>query len=93
MTRGLEITSTTNPRLRAAAALRDRRERERSGLTIVDGARELRRALDADRCVEIPADRELAVSGLDSRRVPAALISAARLLLEPAHLLVDDTTA
>lgn len=47
MTRGLEITSTTNPRLRAAAALRDRRKRERSGLTIVDGARELRRALDA----------------------------------------------
>lgn len=47
MTRGLEITSTTNPRLRAAAALRDRRERESSGLTIVDGARELRRALDA----------------------------------------------
>lgn len=47
MSRGLEITSTTNGRLRAAAALRDRREREHSGLTIVDGARELRRALDA----------------------------------------------
>ena len=47
MTRGPDITSTTNPRIRAALALRDRRERERSGLTIVDGARELRRALDA----------------------------------------------
>ena len=57
------------------------------------GGPAVRRALDADRCVEIPADRELAVSGLDSRRVPAALISAARQLLEPAHLLVDDTTA
>lgn len=47
MTRGLEITSTSNPRLKAAAALRDRRERDRSGLTIVDGAREVRRALEA----------------------------------------------
>ena len=32
---------------RAVAALRDRRERERHGLTLVDGAREIRRALDA----------------------------------------------
>jgi RNA methyltransferase, TrmH family len=41
------LTSLANPRVRAAAALRDRRERDRSGLTLVDGARELRRALDA----------------------------------------------
>ncbi|TGN65024.1 hypothetical protein EXE59_14405 [Nocardioides eburneiflavus] len=47
------------------------------------------RALDADRCVEIPVDRELAVNGLDSRPVPASLISAARQLLEPAQLPTD----
>lgn len=47
MTRGLDIASTANPRLRAAAALRDRRKRGQTGLTVVDGARELRRALDA----------------------------------------------
>jgi RNA methyltransferase, TrmH family len=41
------LTSVANPRVKAAAALRDRRERDRTGLTIVDGARELRRALDA----------------------------------------------
>jgi RNA methyltransferase, TrmH family len=41
------LTSASNPRIKAALALRDRRERERSGLTLVDGARELRRALDA----------------------------------------------
>jgi TrmH family RNA methyltransferase len=41
------ITSLTNPRVKAAARLRDRREREASGLTIVDGPRELGRALDA----------------------------------------------
>lgn len=47
MTRSLEISSTANPRIRAAAALRDRAERESTGLTVIDGARELRRALDA----------------------------------------------
>jgi TrmH family RNA methyltransferase len=41
------LTSLANPRVKAAMALRDRRERDRSGLTLVDGARELRRALDA----------------------------------------------
>ena len=41
------LTSLANPRVTAAAALRDRRDRERTGLTLIDGARELRRALDA----------------------------------------------
>jgi TrmH family RNA methyltransferase len=41
------LSSPSNPRIRAAAALRDRRERDATGLTIVDGARELRRALAA----------------------------------------------
>jgi hypothetical protein len=53
------------------------------------GGPAVRRALVADRCVEIPEDRELAVNGLDSRPVPAPLISAARQLLEPAHLRTD----
>ena len=41
------ITSPTNERVKAAVRLRDRRERVRTGLTIVDGARELRRAIEA----------------------------------------------
>jgi TrmH family RNA methyltransferase len=41
------LTSTANPRVAAAVALRDRRGRERAGLTLIDGAREVRRALDA----------------------------------------------
>ncbi|MBB3043980.1 hypothetical protein [Nocardioides soli] len=53
------------------------------------GGPAVRRALDADRCVEIPVDRELAVNGLDSRPVPVPLISAARQLLEPQHLSTD----
>ncbi len=41
------LTSLANPRIKAAAALRERRERDRAGLTLIDGARELSRALDA----------------------------------------------
>jgi TrmH family RNA methyltransferase len=39
------ITSLTNPRVKAAVRLRDRSERETTGLTLVDGARELSQAL------------------------------------------------
>ena len=39
------LTSTKNPRVRAALALRDRRARDASGLTLIDGVRELARAL------------------------------------------------
>ena len=40
------LTSLANPRVTAAVGLRDRRDRERTGLTLIDGAREIRRALD-----------------------------------------------
>jgi RNA methyltransferase, TrmH family len=39
------ITSPANPRLKAALRLRGRRERERQGLTLIDGVRETSRAL------------------------------------------------
>ena len=42
-----ELTSTANPRVKAVVRLRDRRERDATGLTIVDGVREIGRALDA----------------------------------------------
>ena len=41
------LESARNPRVRAAAELRDRRHRDRTGLTLVDGVREVGRALDA----------------------------------------------
>jgi TrmH family RNA methyltransferase len=51
------LTSTRNPRVRAASELRERRERETSGLTLVDGVRELERALAGGaRVVELFAD-------------------------------------
>ena len=46
------IVSLTNPRVKAAVRLRDRRERDATGLTIIDGAREILRALDAGVRVE-----------------------------------------
>jgi TrmH family RNA methyltransferase len=49
----MEIDSPANPRIRAAAALRERRERDRSGLTLVDGLRESIRALEAGAAVEL----------------------------------------
>jgi TrmH family RNA methyltransferase len=41
------IESPANPRIQAALGLRTRRDRDRTGLTLVDGAREARRALEA----------------------------------------------
>ncbi len=47
------ITSPANPRVRAALALRDRRGREVAGRLLVDGAREVARALDGGHRVEL----------------------------------------
>jgi TrmH family RNA methyltransferase len=63
------LTSTANPRIKAAAALRERRERERRGLTLVDGARELRRALDAGVEVTEVFVCEPLLAGIDARAV------------------------
>lgn len=41
------IDSPANPRIKAALALRERRDRDRTGLTLVDGGRESLRAIDA----------------------------------------------
>lgn len=46
------LDSPHNPRLRAAIALRDRRDRLERGLTLVDGARECRRAVEAGARIE-----------------------------------------
>jgi RNA methyltransferase, TrmH family len=45
------ITSTANERIKAVVRLRDRGHRTETGLTIVDGAREITQALDGDVAV------------------------------------------
>ena len=89
----IDLLSTNwQPEQIAVAVRGPRRRKWPRGLERAGGPG-VRRALDADRCVVIPEDRDLAVNGLDSRPVPAPLISAARQLLEPAHLPTDDSTA
>jgi TrmH family RNA methyltransferase len=71
------ITSLTNERVKAAVRLRERRERERTGLTIVDGAREILCALDAGVAVEAAFLAEEVI------RAPDALAVADRLRGRP----------
>ena len=61
------LASPSNPRIKAAARLRERRERDKSRLTLVDGARELRRALEAGVEVVEAFICEPLVAGEDAR--------------------------
>ena len=72
-----ELTSAANPRVKAARALRDRRERDRTGLTLIDGARELRRALDAGVTIEEAFVCEPLLAGPDARAALDGLLRAA----------------
>jgi RNA methyltransferase, TrmH family len=82
--RSPDLTSTANPRVKSVAGLRDRRERDRTGLTVVDGAREVRRALEAGAPVEeafvcIPLlqgeDARVALDRLEERAIPVSTTS------------------
>ena len=63
------LTSAANPRIKAAMALRDRRDRERTGLTVIDGTRELRRALEGGVAVQEAFICESLLAGADARAV------------------------
>jgi TrmH family RNA methyltransferase len=63
----VDIASPANPRLKAAVRLRDRRERDRSGRTIVDGAREILRALDGGATVVEAYVCETLATSVDAR--------------------------
>jgi TrmH family RNA methyltransferase len=62
----LHVTSTSNPRLKSAIALRDRKERERSGRILVEGLREISRALDAGLLPREVWAQEASPAGLDA---------------------------
>jgi TrmH family RNA methyltransferase len=61
------LTSFANPRIKATTALRDRRTRDLTGLTLVDGSREIRRALDAGVDVVEAFSCEPLLAGPDAR--------------------------
>ncbi len=73
------ITSLTNPQVKAAVRLRDRREREATGLTLIDGARELRQALSAGANVQTAF---VAPSQVRSEEARAALHDVERLITD-----------
>ena len=82
------ISSPKNPRVRAAAELRERRARDDRGLTLVDGARELGRALAGGaRVVEVFADEpRLTPDGSAvlerARAAGAAVVPVTRVVLD-----------
>jgi TrmH family RNA methyltransferase len=84
----VELTSTRNPRVAAAAALRDRRTRDETDLTLVDGARELRRAVAGGASVaevfvaESLLDDEGRAALDDARRAGAAVHRATAGILD-----------
>ena len=47
-----DLTSTANPRVKAVVGLRNRRDRDSTGRTIVDGAREVRRAIELGATID-----------------------------------------
>jgi TrmH family RNA methyltransferase len=70
------ITSTANALVKRAAALHDKRERDRTGLMLIEGVRELARAVAAgvalERCYVCPA----VIAHDEERSLLAALASA-----------------
>jgi TrmH family RNA methyltransferase len=84
---GLVITSAANPRVRAALALRERRGRTEAGRLLVDGSREVLRALEAGAtaCEAFVAEGPLspdgaeAVAQLAAHGVPLVSVAGAAL--------------
>jgi RNA methyltransferase, TrmH family len=81
----IDIASPSNPRLKAAVRLRDRRERDRSGRTIVDGAREILRALDGRATVVEAYVCEPLVTSVDARTAVGRLRDARVTVLTTAE--------
>jgi TrmH family RNA methyltransferase len=67
------IDSPANPRLKSALRLRERREREATGLTLVDGAREALRAIEAGAVVESAFVCPALLASTEARRVAEML--------------------
>jgi TrmH family RNA methyltransferase len=82
------LSSTRNPRVRAAAALRDRRARTEAGRTLIDGARELARAIAGGAgIVEAYVDPERLTA--EGRATVEAARAAGAEILEVAAVVVD----
>ncbi|HUQ43045.1 MAG TPA: TrmH family RNA methyltransferase, partial [Candidatus Limnocylindria bacterium] len=63
------IESASNPRIKAALRLRERRDRDATGLTLVDGGREALRAINAGAMVETAFVCPSLIASNDAKRV------------------------
>jgi TrmH family RNA methyltransferase len=85
---GAVVTSARNPRVLAASALRGRHVRDETGLTLLDGTRELARALTGGaRVVDVFVDEprlddEAAATVSRARAAGAAIIPVSALVLD-----------
>ena len=67
------IESPANPRIKEAARLRERRERDATGLTLVDGGREALRAIEAGAIVETAFVCRRLIATTEAKRVAEKL--------------------
>jgi len=67
------IDSPSNPRIKAAIRLRERRERDATGLTLVNGGREALRAIEAGAVVEVAFICPALISSEEAKRVAEKL--------------------
>lgn len=74
-----KLTSLQNPRVKALVRLRDRRERDETGLFIIEGYRELLRAVDAGQPIEslyicselfLGSNEQALISKITAQKVP-----------------------
>jgi TrmH family RNA methyltransferase len=75
------ISSPQNPKIKSIAALRDRKDREATGLCLVEGAREVRMAIECGFAVETLCYCADALSD-ESRPIMPGLIKSARQILD-----------
>jgi len=76
------ITSLHNPRVKDAVRLRDRRHREKQGKILIDGLRELQRAVDAGVAIAEAFVHAPACEGPEAERLLATLAERRVELLE-----------
>ena len=83
----LQITSSANPKLKQAAALRDRRDRDETGLFLIEGYREISRALTGHvRIVQLFFCEDLFLGSNEKDLITQCRTIGASLIQTPAHL-------
>jgi TrmH family RNA methyltransferase len=83
----LQITSAANPKLKQALALRDRRDRDETGLFLIEGYRETSRALAGQvEFVQLFYCEELFLGSNEKELMALASARGASLIQTPEHL-------